>query len=496
MRSVAALTLCSVLPLLVAACSSKQSAPAPQVATPAADGSHGDAVPAAVSGTRLRATYITSAEGARQFTGWFDTERKEACQFQVAEDQKLRCLPTAGLAIFTGVYSDAKCTVQLASTDPTRTCEVGTTVSQDTYGNDQCGQRPKRQILALAKFEGPVYRPGASGCTATPRTAGAVYFAMGASIPAASFVEGTETLEPGAELVAKHIVASDGAREHRGWKLKGLYEDCAFEVMGDGETRCLPNGAPGQELFSDSSCGLVAGAAVINDYGGNGGPCSVPTPSVWLRRNEAKGACEPVSAIFSVGYTVTSGKLYQKNTYDDRCQERDSNYSSYGRVVHLGDDLTPTLPRTARISASGGRLVAALVATPGSRQLVPGWHDTVLRADCVFSIAADGKTRCLPVGARAAILYKDTACKGTERVAALESPACTADTTAFALEPSAAGTCPSTTRVYSLGAVQDLTVASTPTITGQCARLAGPKNVFNVTEMAPTEFVEGVATTE
>src|SRR5262249_36764419 len=91
------LVFLSVTPMLAASalvslggCSSKHDSA--QAATiPGPDGSHAYQVAAAVSGSRLRAKYLTTADGARQFVGWYDSQRKEDCSFDVAEDGQMHC---------------------------------------------------------------------------------------------------------------------------------------------------------------------------------------------------------------------------------------------------------------------------------------------------------------------------------------------------------------------------------------------------------------------
>src|SRR5262245_38288793 len=39
-----------------------------------------------LSGTRLRAKVMTSADGAREFIGWYDNVRAEPCSFELAAD--------------------------------------------------------------------------------------------------------------------------------------------------------------------------------------------------------------------------------------------------------------------------------------------------------------------------------------------------------------------------------------------------------------------------
>ncbi len=72
-----------------------------------------DPVPPAtaeLSGTRLKAKYIQGADGSRVFVpGWFhDAELDVDCKFEMAWDDKLRCLPD--VPSYNVVYLDDKCT--------------------------------------------------------------------------------------------------------------------------------------------------------------------------------------------------------------------------------------------------------------------------------------------------------------------------------------------------------------------------------------------------
>ncbi len=70
-----------------------------------------------VSGARIKARYTTytatGADGAKQtskgFSGWFDSQRNEACSVTLSSDGASRCLPTTGTAV-AGYCSDAACT--------------------------------------------------------------------------------------------------------------------------------------------------------------------------------------------------------------------------------------------------------------------------------------------------------------------------------------------------------------------------------------------------
>ncbi len=63
------------------------------------------------SGSRLKARVLVTADGARQFVGWRDTQLGLDCTFVTATDGKTRCLPQlGGIAV---VYADSACSKPL-----------------------------------------------------------------------------------------------------------------------------------------------------------------------------------------------------------------------------------------------------------------------------------------------------------------------------------------------------------------------------------------------
>lgn len=64
------------------------------------------------SGSRIRATVLTTPDGAVIFTGYHDMDRGEDCQFGLpASDGVVRCLPLASALPASPYFSDAGCTV-------------------------------------------------------------------------------------------------------------------------------------------------------------------------------------------------------------------------------------------------------------------------------------------------------------------------------------------------------------------------------------------------
>ncbi len=88
------------------------------VALPAADaGLPADAAPSGPrSGTRIKMQMTATADGARNFIGWYDAEMKTPCRDATAADGKIRCLPGSFSEAFVPgdgrrslLYSDGAC---------------------------------------------------------------------------------------------------------------------------------------------------------------------------------------------------------------------------------------------------------------------------------------------------------------------------------------------------------------------------------------------------
>jgi hypothetical protein len=67
------------------------------------------------SGTRIKAKWLVTADGARQANGWYDSMRKEDCFFSMAADGKMRCLAGLGGGGATILFTDTACTQPIAA---------------------------------------------------------------------------------------------------------------------------------------------------------------------------------------------------------------------------------------------------------------------------------------------------------------------------------------------------------------------------------------------
>jgi hypothetical protein len=249
-------------------------------------------------------------------------------------------------------------------------------------------------------------------------------------------VEATETTVPGSPVSEKVLVAADGSRQHLAYHDDKLNVDCSFRLMADGFTRCVPSASQGPVMYADATC---TKPLVVNDFtSGYPGGCGTPghtAANVWLEPSPK--LCGGLSNVYSLRqYEGTSngaslfsipneGEVQNVGQPDPATCRSSGTLSSNGSYVRaIAQNLTQSLPTTARVSAGGDRLRPAFVLPPTLETLVPGWHDTMNDVDCAFMLATDGKMRCLPIASQAAILFTDDACKSPSRVAVLTEPSC------------------------------------------------------------------------
>ena len=466
--------------------------------------------PSAVSGTRLHAKSLTGG-GAREVVGFHDMQRNEDCTFQPAEGGRTRCLPATATANQTGTFSDPGCQVPSLSA-PAPTCSDDVKYGITLGYNNNCSAGEPTELRKFLDPATPRYIQGPTGCSVAPAIpvtpTRPATVPLGDVIPWTDFVEAIETIVPGSPVSEKVLVATDGARQHVGYRDDKLGADCSFQLMSDGITRCVPAAREGQIYYGDASC---TRPLAVNDYS-NGSTCSVTASeaviaNLWLE--PSVDVCGGIRNVYRLGTydgSASGASIFQMTNQPPSgapsnspgvatCQASGTLGNGFSNYRTVGDVINTSLPSTPRVSTGGtDRLVPALVWPPAADALVPGWHDTMSDVDCTFTLATDGKMRCLPLASKATILFTDDACKSPTVVAVLSEPSCIG-LRRYARVVST--TCPPTTKIYALGPdAKDLMSASVAAGPGQCGKVTQAMAAFDATEMAPSQFVEGVPAVE
>lgn len=156
----------------------------------------------AESGSRIKAVNVTTADGAKSFSHWYDSQLETKCQFLTAADGKNRCLPSgAAWTLRMGVtdpvpipYYNHDCSRRLAGVS------VGTgepcTFAWETAEADPmtCGSTMIRIFPIEALYEGAIYLDGHTGVGCNEPGIGTgpytAMFTIGAEMPPEMFVEG------------------------------------------------------------------------------------------------------------------------------------------------------------------------------------------------------------------------------------------------------------------------------------------------------------------
>jgi hypothetical protein len=140
-------------------------------------------------GSRLKAQYLLADDGSKAYVPdvWFDSQRNETCAFTVAADGKQRCLPAGGAVT---MYSDSMCTT------PVLALPSGCTTPPYAVGTDlsTCTQAPDANHVytvgaAVSPAPAALYMTTGTACFSVGSPTGSYgYFAIGAEVPASSFV--------------------------------------------------------------------------------------------------------------------------------------------------------------------------------------------------------------------------------------------------------------------------------------------------------------------
>jgi hypothetical protein len=142
------------------------------------------------NGSRLKAQYMVGDDGSKEYLPgvFYDSMRQEVCSFALAGDSKQRCLPAGGGAT---AFADASCTMPIIA--------VATGCAMPTYAlvvdSGTCGQAvggTHVHTVGAAASPMTLYLQSGGQCfQAGTATAGFNYYALGAEVPAASFVAAT-----------------------------------------------------------------------------------------------------------------------------------------------------------------------------------------------------------------------------------------------------------------------------------------------------------------
>ena len=361
------------------------------------------------SGTRLRQVLREHGDGTSEFLRLLDTDLVEECRFQRAVDGSLRCLPVAdGTPVADAAirYLDAECAqpvAQLAApaADPEPTLAREVVLSEDacTPSSSRFYQLGAR--AAIAPETAIFFRDAGGVCTGTVAPV-ADFFALGAELEPAAFVEGTESFTDSGRVQERQVEGDDGSLFCDRGTLRDAELDhaCSAQLSEDGSTRCLPVDVGPTEVFGDAACAEPLEVALLGEcnqdavYVGNsaGASCAL--------RQQVRTVDDPVDAFQLVAKVCTAIAEPQA-------------------ARAIGSTISPFSfagLASESVAVAGARLERRDLVSGEFRLATTEWFDTMLETPCAFRLASDGDDRCLPLegatalAARVVGRFTDAAC--------------------------------------------------------------------------------------
>ncbi len=153
-------------------------------------GGGGGSEPDYVSGSRIKARVVSSADGAKSFAGFYDTQLGTMCSFNHAADDTLRCLPPL-VAYIGSYYSDSGCATPLAYATgcaPTYAYKTEAAVTCVDTGYSLGNTRYHVYSIGAA-YSGTVYAGSPGSCNTT--TPSYPVYTIGSEVAASTFAAGS-----------------------------------------------------------------------------------------------------------------------------------------------------------------------------------------------------------------------------------------------------------------------------------------------------------------
>lgn len=350
------------------------------------------------NGTRLRAVSLGEPGSSdRKLLSWHDSELDVACNFQLAEDGELRCLPFVKNGLQAG-FADAACEEPVLYDGLVTPCATRPLFQLEALDAGTCtGYR----VLQLTEAQvGPIYTQACDPDPLTLAPTARVYTFEAMAPEAFASGERRERLNEDGFGVLE-IIADDGARQVVSITTAELGE-CQVREVAEGGLRCVPHRAylDAEWWFAGEGCSGERLAYAIRSE-----DCTMSRkPEMAL--TWPGGDYQELPSLFAIGDAV-EGSVYQKS--GNTCTEEaagDVLWSLHPLLEPL--DLERVLGVTIEPQGSGRARLAhyskagtlLTLEYRGSHQGQHIFHDQQLDAPCFALPLESGDYVCLPDGAR------------------------------------------------------------------------------------------------
>ena len=143
------------------------------------------------SGTRLKMQVLTTADGAKMFYGWHDSQLDIDCQFEAAADGQTRCLPEPKSVYAGSFWSDSGCTQPIGYA----LCNGSGASGYAVLSSYSTCPAVNHVYPVGNPYSGDHFYVGnPSSCASEPvssYSASYAFFSLGSEVPASSFAAGS-----------------------------------------------------------------------------------------------------------------------------------------------------------------------------------------------------------------------------------------------------------------------------------------------------------------
>ncbi len=420
------------------------------------------------SGTRLQAKWMVTSDGTQQFETWHDTQLDQDCFFFTAGDGQLRCLPSAGMFANGFDFADPGCSQPLAYFQPYGACtQVPTFI--EGYDQSVCPARLHLYAVGLQKPAQHYCLSNGQCAQCTGSTQG-TYYGEGPELAATMYVSATtQNGTAGGGLEPVFDQAADGARGFDHWNDATTQKACYFASAADNAIHCLPSSSAGDSGgFVDPGCSVDA--YVVQHTG-------CPDPSLGVKFDQA---CPQLEHVVMLGGPTST--LYFGSPGMCTASMPSAGFDWYAGGAEIAPSTYPSV--TLSPPTGSARLQEVDYMTGGGLLQSSGLYDSMRQESCVFTVAGDGKLRCLP-GAMFNGYFSDAAC--TQPVAAWLTNICGSMPSYAATYDMS--TCPQQEHLFSLGGQVQLAMAYLSS-GGQCFAIGTTNYIFYSlgAEVPPSSF--------
>jgi len=440
------------------------------------------------SGSRLRARVLDGGGEPVRFEGFVDTKLGVRCDFAVAQDGVVRCLPTGDWSTY---FADSACSQPLIVAAPGCTA-LPPYVRMSSGPAPFCNWEPRLDAgpdavlapgSALGSVPSALYATNGSSCgqATSPPAAGSTFYTAHVIGPGTFVAASESTDRRGARIGARVLLAEDGAAQVIGYFDEKDHAPCDViqESIGWWSDLCIPTTMAWANDWADAACTQVAAHI--------GHQCPKPTIAVDAT---FMGNCysEPVMHTYAIGASLPTA--YENNGTGCSALAPDPNGEVYFATIPIDPATLPAvgiepigssaLRTYFRTSPDGVPVLpAGLGVLPNSQGAL--FRDVARDADCWATKLADGSWRCVP-SAYAQLsdprIFADAACTQEVVDAGDFSPPCppTAPVVALRVGATSCGSDEAPVEsIFSLGApMPGGTVYSMSQTGGPCVMTSAP----------------------